>query len=237
MTDQTKVDQTEIDEIDLPEPQSLLTAGWVAGEHDPAPVHIDFRPVLKLLAGLTDYELDDWWVEFNRANRDVMGKLELNSEGALLVSPYPGWDGAKAEGDFAMDLRKWSESYGGESYGARLGIRLPNGARYVADGSWASAAQLAEHKPPGNHILLFCPAFVLEVRARNDGLRTLRLKMAEYIANGAQLGWLIDPYSQQVHIYRPGMEVEVLDDPETISGESVLPGFTFDVRGRIFHLY
>ena len=53
--------------------------------------------------------------------------------------------------------------------------------------------------------------------------------MAEYIANGAQLGWLIDPYKPAVYIYRPGEPVKRLDNPTSISGDPVLPGFVFNV--------
>ena len=218
------------------EPESLRTAGWFAGERTPAPVRLDFRPILELLSGLSDYELDDWWIRFNRANKDVIGKLEINSEGALLISSYPGWDGAKAGGDFVFDLAKWSEGYGGQAGGFNLGIRLPNGSRYTPDASWISAEQMAANKPPLDHILLFCPAFVAEVRACNDDLRVLRGKMAEYVTNGAQLAWLIDPGNHQVHIYRPDTGPEVLDNPETVSGEAILPGFVFEARKRIFDL-
>ena len=218
------------------EPESLRTAGWFASERTPAPVRLNFRPILGLLSGLSDYELDDWWIEFNRANKDVIGKLEINSEGALLISPYPDWDGSKAKGDFWFALAKWSEGYGGESFGSNLGIRLPNGARYTPDACWISAEQMAANKPPLDHILLFCPAFVAEVRAVNDDLRVLRLKMAEYIANGAKLAWLIDPGNHQVHIYRLNAAPVVLDNPEAISGDDVLPGFGFEVRERIFDL-
>jgi Uma2 family endonuclease len=44
-----------------------------------------------------------------------------------------------------------------------------------------------------------------------------------------RLGWLIDPQNQQVEIYRPGQEVEVLRSPTTLSGEDVLPGFRLDL--------
>ncbi len=216
------------------EPESLRAAGWFAGERTPAPVRLDFRPILELLSGLSDYELDDWWVRFNRANKDVIGKLEINSEGALLILPFPGWDVAKGEGDFGFDLAKWAEGYGGQTGGFNLGIRLPNGSRYTPDACWISAEQMATNKPPLNHILLFCPAFVAEVRTHIDDLRVLRRKMVEYIDNGAQLAWLIDPANHQVHIYRPNAAPEVLDDPETVGGESVLPGFVFEVRRRIF---
>ena len=57
----------------------------------------------------------------------------------------------------------------------------------------------------------------------------LQSKMVEYVENGAQLGWLIDHYRPAVYIYRPGERVKRLDNPTTISGDSVLPGFVFNV--------
>jgi Uma2 family endonuclease len=55
-------------------------------------------------------------------------------------------------------------------------------------------------------------------------------KMEEYIANGAQLGWLIDPLERKVHIYRPKSAPETLDDPQTVSGEPLLKGFVLEVQ-------
>ena len=115
---------------------------------------------------------------------------------------------------------------------------LPNGQRYAPDAAWISPEQLAvqpePYPSPEDWLLPFCPAFVVEIRSRSDRLAPLQRKMADYVANGALLGWLIDPYSRQVHIYRPGMDPEVLNDPEAVSGEQVLPGFVFQVRQRIF---
>jgi Uma2 family endonuclease len=54
--------------------------------------------------------------------------------------------------------------------------------------------------------------------------------MQEYLENGARLGWLIDPQNQRVEIYRPGREVEVLEQPMELSGEDVLPGFVLNLR-------
>ena len=58
--------------------------------------------------------------------------------------------------------------------------------------------------------------------------------MEEYLANGASLGWLIDPKRHKVEIYRPGRRAERLDRPTTLSGEDVLPGFVLDLRGILF---
>jgi Uma2 family endonuclease len=61
--------------------------------------------------------------------------------------------------------------------------------------------------------------------------------MQEWMEGGARLGWYIDPYARRVYIYRPGQEVEVLDNPQTLSGEDVLPGFVFEVTRLVFDRY
>ena len=78
-----------------------------------------------------------------------------------------------------------------------------------------------------------CPDFVVELRSKTDSLSSLRNKMQEYIDNGAQLGWLINPKHKQVEIYRPGKTVEILENPATLSGEDVLPGFVLSLK-RVF---
>jgi Uma2 family endonuclease len=44
------------------------------------------------------------------------------------------------------------------------------------------------------------------------------------------LGWLINPKTRQVEIYRPNQAVEVLQSPATLSGEDVLPEFVLDLQ-------
>ena len=53
--------------------------------------------------------------------------------------------------------------------------------------------------------------------------------MTEWIANGALLGWLVDPYREVVEVYRPGAEVEVLDRPDSLNGEDVCDGLIVDL--------
>lgn len=53
--------------------------------------------------------------------------------------------------------------------------------------------------------------------------------MEEYLENGAQLGWLIDPYKREVYVYRPGKALKTLLEPEQISGDPELPGFVLPV--------
>ncbi len=210
---------------------------WVDGDPTPSPIHLDFRPVLQLLAdvGIEGVKLDEWLIDLNEANRELVGKLELTSEGALLISPMQSKYGSKLEGEFFVDLAVWARDYGGEAHGARLGIRMTEDDRYAPDAAWLSPEQLAAYTPSEETWLLdFCPYFVVEIMSRNDSQASAHRKMQVYIDHGAMLGWLIDPFRRRVHIYRPGVDPVALEDPDTVSGDPDLPGFVFDVRSRIF---
>ena len=201
------------------------------------PICLEFGPVLEVLAeaGYVGERLNELLVQFNEANKDAVIKLELDAEGRLLVSPMQGKLGSRFEMIFGAELYLWAREYGGEAHGARLGVELPNGARYAPDAAWLSPEQLAGYSPSGETWLLhFCPHFVVEIMSRNDRPAASRRKMDDYNTHGGRLGWLIDPFRRQAHIYRPGAEPITLDDPEQLTGAPELPGFVFDVRALIF---
>ena len=203
------------------------------------PLSINIRPILKSVAGvLTDHEIDQWFVDLETANEKHGLRLELTGEGELVISPMVNRKGLHAEAETITDLRIWSRQHGGEAYGANANMRLPDGSRIRPDALWLSPEQLATLPAlSDDQPITVCPAFVVEIISGTDSLPPLQRKMERYIANGAKLGWLIIPRSKQVYIYRPGAPVEILDDPETISGDPILPGFAFAVRQRIFALH
>jgi Uma2 family endonuclease len=116
------------------------------------------------------------------------------------------------------------------AFDSSTGFKLPNGAERSPDASWVkkerweslTAEQQAKFAP-------LCPDFVVELRSPSDSLQNLQEKMREYINNGARLGWLIDRKNQQVEIYRPDRDVEILSSAQTLSGEDVLPGFVLEL--------
>lgn len=75
-----------------------------------------------------------------------------------------------------------------------------------------------------------CPDFAIEIMSPSDTLKKVPEKMQEYISNGCRLGWLINRKKQEIEIYRPGQDVEILKSPQTLSGESVLPGFVLNLK-------
>ena len=83
------------------------------------------------------------------------------------------------------------------------------------------------------NVQLILPKY-LELPSPTDSLQKIREKMQEYIENGTRLGWLINVEAKQVEIYRPLKDVEILENPKTITDEDVLPGFVFDLKPILY---
>ena len=54
--------------------------------------------------------------------------------------------------------------------------------------------------------------------------------MREYLEQGAQLGWLIDPEAKTVEIFRASGEAIVLSGIGQVEGEGPVAGFVLDLR-------
>ena len=202
------------------------------------PLSVNIKPILESIAGkLTDDEIDQWFVDFAPANEGRGFYLELTADGELAINPMGNLHGGIAEAEGIASLVIWSSEHGGLTLSSRAIVRLPDGTRVEPDLSWLSPEQVAELGPGLPRTVTVCPAFVGEIMSESDRLPPLQRKMERYMANGALLGWLIDPYRRRVHVYRSGVAVEVLEDPESVSGDPVMAGFVFEVRQRIFSLY
>jgi Uma2 family endonuclease len=118
----------------------------------------------------------------------------------------------------------------GEVFSSSTIFRLPNGAKRSPDVAWVRRDRWQRLSPEDREKFPpIAPDFVIELRSATDSLVSLQAKMQEYLENGVQLGWLINPADQQVEIYRPGQAVEVVHLPTELSGEAILPGFILPV--------
>ena len=150
-----------------------------------------------------------------------------------------GLDGQQRQFNLQVDLQNWLETGPGGLVIIGNGlIRLPGTGRKAADAGWIAPEQIEDIPPAGQRPfgVAFAPRFVAEIRSRSNTLESQQAKMEEWIAYGVALGWLIDPFLRQVHIYRTDTAPMVLDDPDTLSGNPELPGFIFNVRLRVFDL-
>jgi Uma2 family endonuclease len=179
--------------------------------------------------GLTDEQFYQLCV----ANQEW--RLELTAQGELIIMPPTGGETGIRNADLNAQLVIWNrQTKLGKVFDSSTEFRLPNSAKRSPDASWvrlerwdALPARDRKRFPP------LCPDFVIELRSETDSLNELRAKMREYRANGAGLGWLIDPQTPLVEIYRPTRDVETInfsfEQPPTLSGEDVLPGFVLDL--------
>ena len=165
-----------------------------------------------------------------QANPDT--KFERTAKGELVVMPPTGGETGNRNIELAFQLQAWSrQNRLGIAFDSSTGFKLPNGANRSPDAAWmllarweALTIEQRRRFPP------VAPDFVVELRSDTDSLPVTIAKMQEYIDNGVRLGWLIDPKTKQVEIYRQGQS-KILSSPTSLSGEEVLPGFILDLKG------
>ncbi len=194
-----------------------------------AVIHAGYPPLVLHTRPALDMD-EQQFFEFCQLNRDW--RIERTSEGDLEIMPPTGGETGNRNLKLALQLGAWAERDGsGVGFDSSTGFILPNGAVRSSDASWVRRERLtlltAEQK---QQFLPLCPDFVIELRSPSDSLAALQTKMQEYLENGARLGWLIDPESKQVHVYRRGRDVERLDETSELSGEPELPGFVLDLQ-------
>lgn len=189
---------------------------------DKAPIVVRLRPVIELT--------DDQFFEFCQVNRDL--RIERTAAGELVIMPPTGWKTGSRNMEIAIQLGLWAKRDGtGIATDSSTGFTLPNGATRAPDAAWVERSRLTEiTEDQKEKFLPLCPDFVIELRSPTDSLPVVQAKMQEYMDNGARLGWLIDPIQGRVHVYRSQAQVEILEHPETLSGDLVLPGFVLDLR-------
>ena len=186
------------------------------GTYLPHPLVLDFR-ALEMT--------DDQFLKFCSDNEIL--RFELTGKRELIVMPPSGSETSRRDLRILVQLANWSDRDGrGIVFDSSGGFTMPNGAVRSPDGAWALRERF-ERLPAEERerFAPICPEFVVELRSPSDALSGLQAKMVEYLDNGTLLGWLIDPRQRRVHIYRPGSPPEILDNPTTVSGETVLPGF------------
>ena len=158
-------------------------------------------------------------------------RLELTSTGELIVMPGTGSKTGVRNAKLTARLVVWATIDGtGIAFDSSTMFALPNGARRSPDSSWVRREKwdsLTERQQESFGPI--CPDFVVELRSPTDHLSQVRAKMVEYIENGASLGWLIDPFEFRVYVYTPDRAVVILERPETVSGDPLLPGFNLDL--------
>ena len=193
-----------------------------ADANDILPIVLNLSPLIELT--------DEQFADFCGLNRDL--HIERTATGELEIMAPAFSETSRRNSEICRQLANWTRQDGtGWAYDSSGGFTLPNGAIREPDASWISRSRLEALTPEQRRgFYHICPDFVVELRSDTDRLSVLRANMQEYMDNGARLGWLIDPRNKRVYVYRPEAEIEVMEDPESVSADPILPAFTLDLR-------
>ena len=174
---------------------------------------------------------DDEFYDFCQQNDAV--QLERNAHGEILIMSPTGGITGKRNKNILYELEAWNRQHQlGETFDSSTGFKLSNGATrspdacWIEKSRWDSLTSKQQKKFPP-----LCPDFIVELVSESDNPSAVQQKMEEWLENGARLGWLFQPDTEEASIHRSGKSTERLQGyQQPISGEDVLPGFTFDLR-------
>ncbi len=175
-----------------------------------------YMPLTLYVPGMTDGQFQ----EFCEQYADF--RLEYSAEGELIVMPPTDRKTSKRNSRIVFQLTQWAIAAGMDDVtDSSGGFKLPNGARRSPDAAWSSKERFAFGG---------CPEFVIELLSPYDRPRLTRAKMAEWMENGAELGWMIDCAARTVTVYRAGQEPEEIVGAASIAGEGPVAGFVLDLE-------
>ncbi|RMG15383.1 MAG: Uma2 family endonuclease [Cyanobacteria bacterium J055] len=181
--------------------------------------------MLELKLDLTD---EQFW-QLCCDNSDL--QFERTSHGEIVIMSPTGGTTSERNTDLTYQLQAWNRRYKlGKVFDSNSCFKLPNGADRAPNASWVKKERWDALTPEEQEkFVSLCPDFVVELMSPSDSLEKTHAKMLEYLENGARLGLLINRKQRQIEIYRPNRDVEILDNPDTFSGEDVLPEFVLDL--------
>jgi Uma2 family endonuclease len=155
--------------------------------------------------------------------------------GHLLSEPPPGTRHGLAVAAVAALLQEWVASHGdGVVLAGDSGFilaRSPDTLR-GPDVAWISQERFDEVGPvatafPGS------PDLAVEVLSPGDRAADVHAKVADYLAAGTRLVWLVDPENRRVTAYRQLLAPRFLSGDDRLTDEDVLPGLEANVD-RLF---
>jgi Uma2 family endonuclease len=179
----------------------------------------------KSIGGMTEEQ----FFQFCQENDSI--KFEKNANGEIIIMAPTGSDTAAYNLGIMARLYAWNEKNNlGITFDSNAGFTLPSGAVRSPDGAFIRKSEWEKvAKSDRKKFAHICPDFVIELLSENDNSKVLQEKMKEWIDNGCQLAWMINPQKKETWIYRKKGEVEIKPFTSILEGEDVLSGFTIDL--------
>ncbi len=180
---------------------------------------------------VTNKMTDEEFLWFCQENKDLRIERNSNLE-ILLMSPVTSLSGFW-NAEILRQLATWAiEQKGGFVFDSSTGFTLPDRSVLSPDASWISKGKWqALSDEDQNKFAPICPEFVIEIKSKSDSLEDLQTKMKNWVSNGAQLAWLIDPSQKKSFIYKSTGEMEKVEGfDKKLKGEGLVEGFVLDLN-------
>jgi Uma2 family endonuclease len=173
---------------------------------------------------------DKAYLDFCEAHPDL--RIERTAEGEIVIVPPAGYESDDRNAEVIAQLRIWAKKDGrGRASAATTQFFLPDGSALSPDAAWVSYESLGRtSREEKKRFLHLCPEFVIEVLSPTDRLNKTQAKMEQWIANGAQLAWLIDGDAQTAYVYQPNQPVETRKGILKLAGKGPVKGFVLQLR-------
>ena len=156
--------------------------------------------------------------------------FELTADGELVIMTGVGFRSSERSFEIGIDIGLWNRQVSaGHVCGADLYVRREDSSLRLPDVAWISEERLG-NADPDEGVLEVCPELIVEVVSVSQDIAAQQEKMREWVAAGARLGWLVDPYQEVVLVYRPDTEPEQLERPDSLSGEDVCQGLEVNLE-------
>lgn len=172
---------------------------------------------------------DDQYWDFCVQNPDL--RIEREANGEVVIMPPTGAETGFRNSDLNFQLTAWAKkNRRGLAFDSHTEYFLPDGSARSPDASWVLKERLNQFsKEQKKKFLPLCPDFVVELTSPSDRLKRVKLKMPQWMDNGARLGWLLDADRQTVYIYRPGEPPQELSGVDPVIGEGPVAGFRLEL--------
>jgi Uma2 family endonuclease len=170
--------------------------------------------------------------EFERlCEKSDFAFLERSKEGAIIVNAPAGGMTSSGNSEISRQLGNWwIQHRKGRVFDSSAGFFLPDGSVLSPDASYVTAEQLKGlSRNELARFLRFAPAFVIELRSESDRVAAVAEKMKAWMTNGVEVGWLVYPYSREVHIYQAGAAAPRIEKGAHAAGSGPVEGFVLDL--------
>ncbi len=159
-------------------------------------------------------------------------RIERTREGAITLNPPTGILTGGSNADLTAQLVAWCRTHNrGRAFDSNTGYYLRDGSMMSPDASYLTKeAFVAIPKKERRKFPHICPNFVVELISESDTLAESKKKMARWMENGVELGWLIEPEKQRVFVYTTGSVAPIVIQGDSIAGSGPIEGFKLNLR-------